>query len=454
MVERKRFVQVGAGLAGSLLATLLAKDGHEVEVFEKRPDPRQAGFKGGRSINLALSARGLHGLEQAGLKEEILEIAIPMRGRMIHGRSGEPTFTPYGVDPNQAIFSVSRGELNKRLLDAAEAAGAKIHFEQAATSFDFNSSLPSVTFSSGGSSRTVDADAILGADGAFSKVRSELQRRDRFSYSQYFLSHGYKELHIPPAEGAPGTHRLETHALHIWPRGEFMMIALPNLDGSFTVTLFWPFEGENGFSSLQTEEQVRSFFEATFPDAVPHLPDLSTDYFENPTSSLVTIRCEPWNLGGKVALLGDASHAVVPFYGQGINAGFEDCVVLRQALSEHDDLESAFEAYATSRKPNADALADLCLYNFIEMRQKTASPWFRLKQRVEKTLARIAPSQFQPLYSMVTFSRIPYAEVVRRWQNQERTLQNLAMIGFVVGVALIGTVLVGLALTATLEASG
>jgi kynurenine 3-monooxygenase len=423
MSNRPDFTVVGAGLAGSLMAIFLGRAGHRVEVFERRLDPRAVGAEGGRSINLAIYTRGLHALEQVGLKEQVLTDAIPMRGRMIHSADGGLAFQPYGTS-GQAINSVSRAGLNLMLLEAAEQhAQLRIAFDHRLEAIDFEQ--VTLDFSSrAGDTVRVPAGTIVGADGAFSAVRGQLQIRDRFSYSQSYLAHGYKELYIPP--GAGGTFQMEPNALHIWPRGGYMMIALPNRDGSFTCTLFWPFEGPNSFGAIRTEDDLFRFFHATYPDAVPLMPTLAHDFFANPTSSLVTVRCAPWQLGDKAVLLGDAAHAIVPFYGQGANAAFEDCVVLDECLrSWPADRSKAFRVFEEQRKIHADAIADLALANFVEMRDHVASSGFLFKKKVEKILHRLMPKSFVPLYTMVSFSRTPYADAVSRAARQDRALRWL-----------------------------
>jgi len=377
--ERGTVVQVGAGLGGALMAILLGRAGLAVRAFEMRPDPRRGPLVGGRSINLALSARGLHALERVGLREQVLAIGVPMRGRMIHDVAGRIAFQPYGTEADHANHSVSRADLNALLLDAA-AREPNVSFAFERKCVDLDVDAPSATFEpavagdarTAGGVETARGDLVLGTDGAFSVVRRRLQRLDRFDYRQDYLSHGYKELTIPPGPG--GAFLMERNALHIWPRGGYMMIALPNRDGSFTCTLFWPHEGTNSFAALGTDDDVRRFFEREFPDAVPLVPDLAAQYRANPIGSLVTIRCLPWHHGGRVALLGDACHAVVPFHGQGANCAFEDCVVLDETLREiagaagRPDWERVLSRFETLRKENTDALAELSLANFVDRR--------------------------------------------------------------------------------------
>jgi len=423
-VKGTRAVVAGAGLGGALIATQLARAGFEVEVIERRQDPRRTGKAEGRSINLALSTRGLHALDQVGLKQAILAIAVPMRGRRMHAVDGTLTFQPYGTEPDQQIWSMSRGVLNQTLVEAAEEAGARVRFGQRVTWLDAAGGVVHLEDAVTGNSSTAQGDLVVGADGAFSAVRSTLQRGDRFDYAQAYLAHGYKELSIPSAAG--GSFPLDPHALHIWPRGGFMMIALPNQEGSFTCTLFLAFEGDPSFARLKTPQDVRRFYETTFPDAVPLMPTLLEDFFANPTSSLVTVRCRPWHQG-RVVLLGDAAHAVVPFYGQGANASFEDCVVLDACLKRHaPDWPAAFAAYEDVRKRHADALADLAIGNFIEMRDKVASRAFLLRKKTEKLLHKALPWWYVPLYSMVSFSRTPYADAVDKAARQDRIVLAVA----------------------------
>jgi kynurenine 3-monooxygenase len=423
-MSRPAVVQVGAGLGGALAALLLGRAGCEVRAFEMRPDPRRKGYAGGRSINLAVSARGLHALELVGLKEQVLAMSVPMRGRMIHDEQGRTAFQPYGTAAAHANHSVSRGDLNVILLDAA-AKEPNVRFEFERKCVDVDTGAPSATFESRGATEMVRGDVVLGADGAFSVVRRRLMRLDRFDFSQDYLSHGYKELTVPAAPD--GGFRMEKEALHIWPRGGYMMIALPNRDGSFTCTLFWPHEGVNSFAALGGAAAVRRFFERRFPDVEPLIPDLAEQYLGNPVSSLVTIRCRPWHHDGKVGLLGDACHAVVPFHGQGANCAFEDCVVLDACVRRHPgDWRATLTEFETLRKENADALADLSLANFVEMRDHTASRLFRARKTLEKTLYRIFPGSFMPLYMMISFSRIPYAETVRIARRQSRVIRAAA----------------------------
>ncbi|HKP03435.1 MAG TPA: NAD(P)/FAD-dependent oxidoreductase [Chthoniobacterales bacterium] len=415
-----KFVLIGSGLAGGLLAAFLGKRGHQVELYERRSDPREGNIVGGRSINLALSTRGIHALQQLGIAPEVLQHAIPMRGRMIHDKSGELHFSPYDRNPNKFINSIGRAALNTTVIEAAlRHPNVRVHFNHRCTEVDLDSATARFTDSSNAQLVSASGDAVIGVDGAFSAVRQSMQKQiGGFQYDESYLPHGYKELTIPPTPD--GSWRMEKEALHIWPRKSFMMIALPNPDGSFTCTLFWEFKGPRSFETTTTDEDVRRFFDEEFPDAVPLMPTLLEDFRENPTGSLVTIRCAPWFYRDKVALVGDAAHAVVPFYGQGMNAAFEDCVVLDECLAEFsDNRKVAFAHYFSRRKENTDALADLAIENFVEMRDKTASKRFRAKKKLDHWLEGWMPGIYLPLYTMVTFTRMPYAVAATRARVQD-----------------------------------
>ncbi len=441
-----RFTLIGSGLAGGLLAAYMGRRGDQVELFERRADPRAGNFVGGRSINLALSARGIHALAQLGLADIVMQEAIPMRGRMIHHKSGELHFAPYDRDPAKYISSIGRAALNTAVLEAAQRyPNVRVHFNHRCTDVDLESAAAHLLNTSTSQSMTASGDAVIGVDGAFSAVRESMRRRlKNFEEDENYLAHGYKELTIPPT--AEGRWRMEKEALHIWPRKSFMMIALPNPDGSFTCTLFWEFKGPRSFESTRNDDDVRRFFDEEFPDAVPLMPALLEEYNENPTGSLVTIRCSPWNYKDKVALVGDAAHAVVPFYGQGMNAAFEDCVVLDRCLAEFpDSREHAFAEYYRRRKENADALAELAVSNFIEMRDKTASPLFRAKKKLDHALEGALPGLYLPLYAMISFTQIPYSEAARRARWQDRIV--FASLGAVVTLLLALSVLLFLGWT-------
>jgi kynurenine 3-monooxygenase len=452
--SKTKFVLIGSGLAGGLLAAYLGRHGYEVDLYERRADPREGNIVGGRSINLALSTRGIHALEQLGIANEVLQHAIPMRGRMIHpaGAGRAPIFVPYDVDPKKCINSIGRAALNTTVIEAAQRySNVRVHFNHRCTNVDLTeavayletSSVEAAVSAANPQPQIIKAkgDAVIGVDGAFSAVRQSMQKKlENFNYDESYLPHGYKELTIPP--GPDGSRQMEKNALHIWPRKSFMMIALPNPDGSFTCTLFWEFEGPRSFATTKTDDEVCDFFREEFPDAVPLMPTLLQDFKDNPTGSLVTIRCAPWYYLDKVALVGDAAHAVVPFYGQGMNAAFEDCVVLDESLEKFpDNRERAFAEYFVRRKENADALADLAIENFIEMRDKTASKTFRAKKKLDHLLEAALPGIYLPLYTMVTFTRIPYSTAARRARVQDRivygSLAFLVLIAALVMIRLI-----------------
>lgn len=436
--QRPVITVFGAGLAGTLCAIRLARLGYKVELFERRADPRVAGAAGGRSINLALSTRGIEALREMGLADEVLDDGILMRGRAIHPLAGELAFQPYSSDEQKGIYSISRGGLNETLLNAAASEpNVSITFNARCVGVDLDTMHATIedTRSGGNGVRhTKKCEVIIGGDGAFSAVRASMMKRDRFEYHQYYQTHGYKELEIPPAEGESGLYgkfRINPNALHIWPRRSFMMIALPNADGSFTCTLFAPFEGEHGFERINSRDDARRYFERRFPDAIQHMPTLLDDFERNPTSSLVTVKCFPWRLGGRVALIGDAAHAIVPFYGQGMNASFEDVHVLGECVERSGgDLAAAFGEYERLRKPAGDAIADLAIDNFLEMRDHVGSRTFRRRKQFEHWLARTFPGKYLPLYEMVTFSTIPYHEARRRARVQDLiVLAAIAAIG-------------------------
>lgn len=426
MSTQKNITVVGAGLVGSLVSIYLAKRGYKVDVYERRPDMRKANIVAGRSINLALSDRGWRGLEGVGIADEIKKIAIPMYGRAIHMKDGSSTYQAYGKD-NQAIYSVSRGGINMRLMDLAEQQqNVTLHFEERCDKLDRKSNELSFFNTSTNKTTDVKSDIVLGSDGAFSAVRTQMQfQSDRFDYQQFYIDAGYKELVIPA--GPNGEHLIEKNCLHIWPRGSFMMIALPNMDGSFTCTLFFQMEGKVSFDTIKTKEEVMAFFKQEFPDAVPLMPTLIEDWMNNPTSSLVTVKCKPWVWDEKIALIGDAAHAIVPFYGQGMNCGFEDCVVLNELMDKHGDLNGAcLKEYETLRKPDGDAIADLAIANFVEMRDKTADKTFLLQKKIEAHFSAKHPEKWIPLYSMVTYSpHIRYSEALVNGNKQQAIMDKI-----------------------------
>lgn len=422
----KNVTIVGAGLVGSLVSIYLAKKGYKIDVYERRADMRKIAMSAGRSINLALSDRGWKGLEGVGIANEIKKIAIPMYGRFIHHKDGTTAYQPYGKD-NQAIYSVSRAEINMKLMDLAEQqANIKFHFDKRCASIDRKTLQASFEDNNTKEVETITSDLLFGADGAFAASRLNMQlNNDRFEYNQHYIDCGYKELIIPP--GKNGEFLMEKNALHIWPRGSFMMIALPNPDGNFTCTLFFPFEGEKSFAKLKTKEEVAKFFNEEFPDAVPLMPTLLEDFANNPVASLVTVKCFPWTFDNKIGLIGDAAHAIVPFYGQGMNCGFEDCVVLNDLITKHnDDWDKIFPEYQSLRKPDGDAIADLAIANFIEMRDKTADPKFLLQKKIESKFSEKHPEKWIPLYSMVTYSpHIRYSKALSEGQKQQAIMDKI-----------------------------
>ena len=411
---------VGAGLAGALLATLLARRGWAVEVFEKRPDPRRKGYEGGRSINLALAERGLDALRRAGLQDVVMAQAVMMRGRMVHALDGDQQLQRYGRDDSEVIWSVHRGRLNLALLEAAETAGARIHFNQRLDSVDFERRVALFVNDHDRTARPQPFEALLGADGAGSGLREAM--RPRVGLGERFepLGHGYKELEIPPA--ADGGFRIEPHALHIWPRGGYMCIALPNTEKTFTVTLFLPMQGEPSFHALPDLASARAFFARDFADALPLLPDFDADWTDNPVSGLGTLSLQRWHLDGRAVLLGDAAHAMVPFHGQGMNCAFEDCLALDRHIAEAADFQSAFAGFEAERKPNADAIQAMALENYVEMRDRVDDADFLLQRQLEVALAERHPGRFVPRYSMVSFTTIPYATAFERGKVQRQIL--------------------------------
>ncbi len=415
---------IGAGLAGSLMSLYLAQRGLRVQVYERRSDIRKMPKAKGRSINLALSARGMRALRETDMLDEIMPQAIPMYGRMMHGLSGELTFQPYSHDPEECIYSISRGGLNQCLMNRAEThPGVNFRFHARSERVDPESGEIWLRDEQTGESFAAQGARSIAADGAFSGVRYDTQKRPRFDFSQQYLDHGYKELSIPPTP--EGEFAMDPHALHIWPRGQFMMIALPNPDHSFTCTLFFPFEGPVSFESLKDEAAVLDFFEKQFPDAVPLMPHLLQEYFTNPTASMVTIRCWPWCIDDQIALLGDSAHAIVPFFGQGMNAAFEDCTIMDRMIERYaPEWDEVFEAYQRERKPNAEAIANMALENYIEMRDKVADPEFLFRKAVEHQLEHHL-ERYRSRYELVSFTTVPYAEAYQRGQINQQILTQL-----------------------------
>jgi kynurenine 3-monooxygenase len=423
MSAKEKVTLIGSGLTGPLLAIELLRRGFEVEVYERRPDMRRVRISAGRSINLAISTRGIYALSRAGLWEKLRGIIVQMKGRMMHSLAGELTFQTYGKDETEVINSISRAELSIALMNAAEEQGVRIHFQQRCMGFDLRTGSVHLRDEETGEEKIVETDVVIGTDGSASSIRTEMLKMNRFNFSQQYLDYGYKELTIPAANGR---HAMEPHALHIWPRGTYMLIALPNIDGTYGCILFLPFEGDNSFEMLDSEGKVTRFFEERFPDAVPLMPQLQENFFANPTGSMVTVKCSPWHVGGKALLLGDAAHAIVPFFGQGLNCGFEDCTVLLELLDRYGSRwEQVFTEFECARKENTDAIADLAVENFIEMRDRVADPRFLFRKKVELALEAKYPGLFVPKYAMVTFHRIPYSVAERRGKVQDRMLAEL-----------------------------
>ncbi len=424
MQQPKKIAIVGSGLVGSLLAIYLRKAGHTVHIYDRSPDIRKIQFSG-RSINLAMSNRGWKALDGVGVGDAVREIAIPMDKRAIH-LVDKLNFQNYGQE-GESIYSISRGTLNRKMIDLAEEAGATFFFEQKIWDVTLKDATLHIGETERGEWEEKKYDMVFGADGAFSRIRHRMQRQSMFNYSQEFLNIGYKELNIPANSDA--SHTLDKHSFHIWPRGEYMLIALPNLDGSFTCTLFMPFEGENSFDSLKERKDVEAFFEKNFPDSIEVIPNLAEDFFKNPTSTLVTMKCFPWTYEDKIALIGDACHAIVPFYGQGMNAGFEDISVLYEMMLKYgDDWGAVFSEYQKSRKPNADAIAELSYRNFMEMSSKTADDKFLLQKKIEKWFSEKHPDKWIPLYSRVTFSDRPYTEALALGDFQNAIMEQVLQI--------------------------
>ncbi|MEZ5346732.1 MAG: NAD(P)/FAD-dependent oxidoreductase [Pyrinomonadaceae bacterium] len=462
-MSKQKVIIIGAGLAGSLLSTYLAKRGIASKVYEARSDMRKEEIPAGRSINLALSDRGIAALKEVGMDEYMLAEAVPMRGRMIHSIGGETKLLPYSGREGEYINSVSRGGLNVALINEADNyPESTFYFDQRCIDFDCSTGKALIENSVTGEKFEVKGDTLIATDGAGSAVRQSMMNGGipRFNYEQKFLDHGYKELHIPPGDG--GSFLIEKNALHIWARGEFLMIALPNFDGSFTCTLFLAFEGKDSFEAIENgrwgnsvstasdsehldpktgqekigtfnpqgsnnaENSLLKFFEHYFPDSIPYLPNLSDDFFSNPTGNLGTVKCLPWNAGGKALLLGDSAHAMVPFYGQGMNCAFEDCRVLDSLIEKHGrDWETVFENYTEQRKPNADAICDLAEENFFEMRDAVADPVFQRKRELETRLEQTFPDYFSK-YSLVTFREdVPYSEAKKRGNAQDEILMKI-----------------------------
>ena len=420
----KQAAIIGSGLVGSLWAIYLSKAGYQVNIFERRSDMRKEKMSAGKSINLATSYRGWKALDEMEIGDEIRKIAIPMYGRTMHDLTGNTSYQPYGIN-NQAIFSVSRGEINCKLMDIAEQKGnTNIHFKEC-TGADLQNGIVNLKNSETGKITEVKSDVVFATDGAFSAVRYHaMQKLDRFSFSQNYIEDGYREILLPA--NSDGSYKLEKQTLHIWPRGRFMLIALPNFDGSFTCTLFMPFEGhEYCFNNLTSKQKVEAFFKEVFPDFFEMMPNIAEEWENHPLSSLAIVRCFPWTYG-KTALMGDAAHATVPFFGQGMNAGFEDCSVMYSLMKKHhENWDKVFKEYEIIRKPNGDAVQDLSLYNYLVMRDKVADSSFQLQQKIERRIAELHPGKYFSMYSMVSFSDIEYHVALKQGKEQDEIIQNL-----------------------------
>jgi len=421
----EKITLIGAGLTGPLLATYLAQQGYHVEIFERRQDMRKEDISAGRSINLAMSVRGIHALKEVGVYYEIQPLTIPMKGRMIHGLDGSTHLQPYGQREEEVIYSVSRAKLNMELMSLAENTGkVMIHFNQKCTHVDLEEKKFTVLDRSSSEEQVLPFELIMGVDGSASAVRDAMTAGGKIDSNYKPLDHGYKELTIPPTED--GEFQLEPNALHIWPRGQFMLIALPNMDRSFTCTLFFPMEGDSSFATVNSENEITQFFEDYFPDSIPLLSNLVHEFHTNPTGHLGSVYCDPWHVGNSAVLLGDAAHAVVPFFGQGMNASFQDCTVLNTLMSEHGgDWQNILSEFSRIHVKNGHAIADMALENYIEMRDKVNDPQYRIRRKLELALENQFPDRFIPRYSMVSFNQIPYSKVYQRGDLQLKIIEAL-----------------------------
>ena len=421
----KKVTIVGAGLVGSLCSLYMTKRGYDVNIFERRKDLRKEIITAGKSINLALSTRGWTALKNAGIDDQVRKIAIPVHKRIMHDKKGVLTEQAYGND-GEAIYSVSRAKMNVLMMDLAEKNGANLFFNEKCIDVNFKTSSTTFENTKSKNQQIINSDFIIGADGTFSVVRKKMIEKYNHSFNYNEINHDYKELLIP--SGKDNTYLIDKNALHIWPRGDFMLMALANLDGSFTCTLFAPKEGENSFQSLNNKKNIENFFKEMFPDFTKLVPDLYSQWNSNPTSNLAIVKTFPWHFKNTTLIIGDAAHATVPFYGQGMNCGFEDCRVLDELLNKHDNLTNCFKEYSNIRKPNGDGLQDLSLHNFIVMRDKTADPKFLLQKKIEKKFSNLYPDIWTPLYSMVSFSNIEYSKAWKIGLKQEEVMQTIMKI--------------------------
>ncbi len=421
----RKITLIGAGLTGPLMATYLAQHGYDVEIFERRHDMRKENIRAGRSINLAMSIRGIQALKEVGVYEKIDLLTIPMKGRMIHDLDGSTHLQPYGQKEKEVIYSVSRATLNMELMSFAENTGkVTIHFNQDCTDVDLDEKTFTIMNKYTGEKDLHNFDLIMGVDGSASAVRESMVDKGGIKFNHKPLGHGYKELTISPSDG--GGFQLEPHALHIWPRGQFMLIALPNMDRSFTCTLFFPMEGETSFATVNSKEEIVSLFETYFPDTVPLFNHLTEEYQTNPTGNLGSVYCNPWNVGNSALLLGDAAHAVVPFFGQGMNASFQDCTVLNSLLKEYDgDWNTILNEFSKLHVRNGHAIADMALENYIEMRDKVNDNYYKKRRELELKMEQFFPSEFIPRYSMVSFHQLPYSKVYEKGEKQFKLLDQI-----------------------------
>lgn len=421
----KKITLIGAGLTGPLLATYLAQQGYHVEIFERRQDMRKENISAGRSINLALSVRGIHALKEVGVYHAIEPLAIPMKGRMIHGLDGSSHLQPYGQREEEVIYSVSRAKLNMKLMNLAEKTGkVMIHFNQDCTHVNLEENKFTVLDRHSNKEQVLPYELIIGVDGSASAVRNAMTEREKIVSHYKPLDHGYKELTIPPTED--GQFQLEPNALHIWPRGQFMLIALPNLDRSFTCTLFFPMEGDTSFSTVNSESDITQFFEHYFPDSIPLLPNLVHEFQTNPTGHLGSVYCDPWHVGDSAVIIGDAAHGIVPFFGQGMNASFQDCTVLNRLMNIHgDDWQKILSEFSRTHVKNGHAIADMALENYIEMRDKVNDRQYKIIRKLELALENQFPNRFIPRYAMVSFNQIPYSKVYEKGNLQLRIIKAL-----------------------------
>ena len=423
---RKEITIVGAGLVGSLCSLYMTKRGYKVNVFERRKDLRSEIITAGKSINLALSKRGWTALEKAGIDKDVMKIAIPVYKRIMHDIKGRLTDQPYGNE-GEAIYSVSRAKMNVLMMNLAEKNGADLYFNEKCIDVDFEQSIVAFENTESKKTQNIKSDFIIGADGAFSVIRKEMVSKYQHDYEYNEISHDYKELLIPA--GNNNSYLLDKNALHIWPRGDFMLMALANLDGSFTCTLFAPKKGKNSFDGLNTKKEVENYFGDIFPDFSALVPNLYEQWNSNPTSTLGIVRTCPWHVKDRSLLIGDAAHATVPFYGQGMNCGFEDCRILNEILDNYnDDLNISFNKYSELRKPNGDGVQDLSMQNFVVMRDKTADPMFLLQKRIEKKFSNLYPDKWIPLYSMVSFTNISYSKAWDIGMRQEKIMNEIMKI--------------------------